>query len=152
MLRFFRVVVAVIATILTNFQDVPMLQIVKQEQIIYSTLLPDREFALAFIHSVEMTPVYEYYRIDSDGSLVLYETRYSSYGAGLPSEPGEGFQTENGQFVVKMTRKFGEISLRVSHINGHGILFKDKSIMFKEIASENELITLRARFMRMFKQ
>ncbi len=148
MLFVLRIVVAAFSILLTNVQSVPVLQILKGRQVVYSRIVPKGKFTLTFVHSVEKTPVYEFYRIDPDGQLVLYEARYSSYGAGLPCEPEEGFRIEDDQFVVKVTRRFKEISLRVSYIDGHGIIFENGSVMFKDIASANELITLRSGLIR----
>ena len=43
------------------------------------------EFTVYFIHSVERTPWYEIYYVNNDNEIYLKETRFYSYGAGLPS-------------------------------------------------------------------
>ncbi|AEH50323.1 DUF1850 domain-containing protein [Pseudothermotoga thermarum] len=141
---FIKAVLIVISFLPTDAQVVPILQILKGQRVVWAKAIFDGKFTMTYVHSVEKTPVYEFYKIDRDGYLHLYEARYSSYGAGLPSEPEEGFRIENNQLVLKITRKFEKIPLRVSHLDGHGILFKDGVIMFKDIAKENELIILRA--------
>lgn len=114
----------------------------KQGQVIFEKILHDDKFRIVFVHSVEKTLVEECFRIDPDGSMVLYEARYSSYGAGLPSDAEGGFALENGRFVLKLERKFERITLRVSHIEGHGIVFSDGAIWFKDIANVNEPLTI----------
>lgn len=124
-------------------ERVPVLLIEKNGKIVYSREILDRKFTLTFVHSVEKTPVYELYEIQEDGSLHLYETRYSSLGAGLPSDGEGGFEMENGLFRVKVSRVFKEISLRVSFLDGHGLIFENgETVMFKDIAEANEPLIL----------
>ncbi len=46
-------------------------------------------FLFRYIHSVEKIPVEVSFEIDKDGFLNILETRYPSYGPGLPSSQGE---------------------------------------------------------------
>lgn len=119
-----------------------ILLIEKQGKTIFEKHLEDPFFSLVFIHSVEQTKVEERFRVEPDGKLCLYECRYSSYGAGLPSDGGGGFALENGEFVLKLDRKFERITLRVSHIDGHGIVFTDGPVWFKDIANVGDTLTI----------
>lgn len=119
-----------------------ILLIEKQGKTIFEKHLEEPFFSLVFIHSVEQTKVEERFRVEPDGKLCLYECRYSSYGAGLPSDGGGGFALENGEFVLKLDRKFERITLRVSHINGHGIVFNDGPVWFKDIANVGDALTI----------
>lgn len=119
-----------------------ILLIEKQGKIILEKRLNEPFFSLVFIHSVEQTKVEERFRVETDGKLYLYECRYSSYGAGLSSDSGGGFVLENGEFVLKLDRKFERITLRVSHIDGHGIVFNDGPVWFKNIANVGDTLTI----------
>jgi hypothetical protein len=46
---------------------------------------PGSEFALGYIHSVELSPVWDYFRIDDSYRIILYETAVRSFNTGLPS-------------------------------------------------------------------
>jgi hypothetical protein len=46
---------------------------------------PGDMFSTSHIHSVELSPVREYFRIDTDFRIVLYETQFSSCNTGLPT-------------------------------------------------------------------
>jgi hypothetical protein len=46
---------------------------------------PGNEFALGFIHSVELSPVWDYFRVDDSYRIILYETAVRSFNTGLPS-------------------------------------------------------------------
>jgi hypothetical protein len=51
---------------------------------------PGDTFSLTFVHSVEKSPVTDYFRIDDDFRIVLYETAFSSLNAGLPATISQG--------------------------------------------------------------
>ena len=76
----------------------------------------DRDtFEISFIHSVSLSPVYEYYRIE-DKSIILYETDFSYSSAGLPTETEgeERLIIEKDKFrLVNMHRVFKKINYGV---------------------------------------
>ena len=73
------------------------------------------EFSTRFIHSVQKTPVEEFFVVnDAQNGFVLRKTRYQSFGVGLPflSTDGE-FRREGEYFVMEgMDRPMREILLR----------------------------------------
>jgi len=144
-MRFLYLALAVVVSLSATLrvERAPILFIKKNGEIVYRKEVLSRKFILTFVHSVEKTTVYELYEIQDDGTLHLYESWYSSLGAGLPSDSEGGFEIENGLFKIRISRTFKEISLRVSHLDGHGLIFEDGSdLMFKDIAKVNELLTL----------
>jgi len=86
-------------------------------------------FAIRFTHSVQRTPVDEVFSIRG-AKMVLEETIYSSYGAGLPSEiyGSQQFFLENGNFIIKgFDREFKEIPIFVGEVvANHTLVFADK--------------------------
>ena len=75
----------------------------------------DLQLAIDFIHSVQKTPVEEILRVSAAGSeLELTETRYHSFGVGLPFLASEGdFRQEGDDFVITgMDRRYRELALR----------------------------------------
>ena len=73
------------------------------------------ELTINFIHSVQKTPVEEKLRVSAEGSeLELTETRYHSFGVGLPFLASEGdFRQEGNDFVITgMDRHYRELALR----------------------------------------
>lgn len=82
------------------------------------------EFDISYTHSVAKTPVVERFRIMSAGQMLLYETVYQDFGAGLPSEIDKGAQVEVGPDGVRITgmeRIMTSIPLRVGSIARHQI-------------------------------
>ena len=76
---------------------------------------PGMEFSTRFIHSVQKTPVQEKLRGAADKrTLELGETRYHSFGVGLPFLASEGeFRQEGNDFVLTgMERRVAKLSLR----------------------------------------
>jgi hypothetical protein len=78
----------------------------------YTVRLP---LTIHFIHSVQKTPVEEDLRLDDKwGGFVLEETRYQSFGVGLPFLSSEGEFREDGDYFIfaGMGRHFRTLSLR----------------------------------------
>jgi hypothetical protein len=106
---------------------------------------PDGKFTLSFIHSVQKTPVYEFFRIDGDNKLVLYETKYYSLGVGLPfSEENGTFVNDKGEFVLNLTRTFDSIPIRVSPIPNHAISIGGRTYPLLNFAGPEDLVEIRA--------
>jgi len=79
-------------------------------------------FAIEFVHSVERTPVKEVFKIGQDCTIYLVETEYESFGAGLPTMPGEGEESvlEGGKIrITGIRRKIEPFLVAVSPVPGH---------------------------------
>lgn len=69
---------------------------------------------ISYIHSVQKTPVEEYLEVGMYGKIKLYETRYQSFGVGMPFLESEGdFHQEGDFYVMDMEREFNDLVLRV---------------------------------------
>lgn len=95
-------------------------------------------FCLKFIHSVHLTPVYEYYRVKPEGQLCLYKTEYYSYGVGMPTEEENGiFKNDNGKTVLEnFFRESDALLLRVSPIPRHSLLIGEEEFFLTDIVPE----------------
>lgn len=58
------------------------------------------QLELAWIHSVELTPWIEVLEIVEDEHLMLIETRFQSYGAGVPYETEGNFLVRDGYTIM----------------------------------------------------
>jgi len=58
-------------------------------------------FTVAWVHSVERTPWRETYALGPAGELMLSETAFRSFGAGVPATFDRPVQLEQGWIVVK---------------------------------------------------
>jgi len=57
----------------------------KNRTVFVQIIRPDYRFSTKYIHSVELSPVREYFKIDKSFRIVLYETTFSSCNTGLPT-------------------------------------------------------------------
>lgn len=58
------------------------------------------KFTIEWIHSVEKTPWRETYQITDEGDLMLIETAFQSFGAGVPHQKGT-MTVEDGEVIVR---------------------------------------------------
>lgn len=88
-------------------------------------------FNLTFIHSVNKTPVKEYYRIEGD-KFVLYKAEFSSYGAGMSD--GSDFEEakisygEGGEIFLDLQEEFESITYYVGTIAQHTLYSKNRKV------------------------
>ncbi|MFQ3548110.1 MAG: DUF1850 domain-containing protein, partial [Termitinemataceae bacterium] len=99
------------------------------------------EFRLTYTHSIHKRPVEEYYRAEN-GKLHLYLLRYDTTSTGMPFDAEEGFEIQNGMFVLHMDRWFSEIVLWISPIPGHGVIIEGRSFLFTDWAPPEEALSL----------
>ena len=73
------------------------------------------KFSTRFIHSVQKTPVEEYFTVNEDCSgFILESTRYRSFGVGLPFLESDGtFHREGDDFIMDdLNRQINTLDLR----------------------------------------
>lgn len=116
------------------------------EKILWAAPLKENEeFQLRYIHSVDLTPVYEIYT-NKNGALVLKESRFMTWGAGL-GYMGEGLlEEEDGWTVIRqMERRLESLPLRIGTIAEHTIIYRQKEILLQEFAPPQSLVNIRLR-------
>ena len=84
-----------------------------QEQHCFKTSIGDTLY-IEFIHSVQKTPVQEYFLVRGKNDLLLEKTIYQSMGVGLPFMASEGKlkTTGDGHFLLEMHREYQTLKLR----------------------------------------
>lgn len=115
------------------------------EKIVFQNkITTDEVFALGYIHSVAQTPVWEFFKIDNNGKMVLIETHFYDHGAGLPYAAfgDEIFINEKNKFIIKNMQR--EIMLplyyRIYRDRGNILLYKDQEINLSDIVGDRLLI------------
>ncbi|OPZ61878.1 MAG: hypothetical protein BWY85_02268 [Firmicutes bacterium ADurb.Bin506] len=92
-------------------------------RVLYSSpVSPGDEFSIVYTHSVQRSPVVEKFRVLPDGNIVVFETIYQDFGAGLPSDVDEGAKVvvePGGVRIYDMNRVMPRITLRVGSIARH---------------------------------
>lgn len=84
-------------------------------------------FGIEYIHSVEKSPVLENYIIDGK-DIILLDTYFQSFGAGLPATTPYSFEkTERGFRVYDINEEMEDLVYRVgSAERNHRLIFKNK--------------------------
>lgn len=105
----------------------------------------EEPFAVRFIHSVELRPVTEYFTLDRDGAVVLTGAHYYGFGAGLPTDAGEGtFSMDGDAFVISgLRRRLGRLTLRLSPLNEYEVLHRGRHHRWPE-ASAGARLTIQS--------
>jgi len=137
-----------IASIL--FHNVIILEITNYEN--GSTLYrkqvpPGYSFATLIRHSVHLTPVYEYYRIDENGRIILESTKLQDLGWGVPSTFTEPCRFEGGFLIIEGFKKsLDYIPFRVSYIAQPHLLLDGgkRNVDLKCVVNDEERIDISA--------
>lgn len=102
-------------------------------------------FLFSYIHSVEKTPVEGTFIVEKGGVLRIIETRFSSYGAGLPNGSG-GTLRKNGWFITEKGERLDKLKFFFSPINRPILKFKDKETAFGNKKEEGGLLEISIRY------
>ncbi|HHV39199.1 MAG TPA: DUF1850 domain-containing protein [Tepidimicrobium sp.] len=99
-------------------------------------------FNIEYTHSIQLTPVIETYYIDRDGRIVLEESYFHSYGAGLPSDTPYRFDiTKDGFRIYEIYEELDNLVYRTGAIRAnHRIFLKGKAYPFLGFSKPRESI------------
>jgi hypothetical protein len=98
---------------------------------------PNDRFATKYIHSVELCPVWEFFRIDEEYRIVLYETTFCSSNVGMPYAAfgQERFHVEkNGFRISNMHRVLPMLALWVNAKYDNTFEFKSRRLQLALLA------------------
>jgi hypothetical protein len=101
-------------------------------------------FLFSYIHSVEKTPVEGKFLVERSGLLRIVETRFSSYGPGLPNVAGKTLRKNEG-FIAKGGERLDQFKFFFSPINRPTLKFKNKTIAFGDDKREGGLLEISIR-------
>ena len=75
------------------FYPLEMLTLTKGEEVLFCAKVnPGDTFQLAFLHSIALSEVRDFFLIDAEYRMVLTETRFQGQGTGLPYNLAQGEQ------------------------------------------------------------
>ena len=109
------------------------------------------QFTVEYIHSVQLTPVTESYIIDGY-DIILEETTFKSYGAGLPSTTPYTFEiTETGFRIYDINEKMDYLVYRTGAVRAnHKLLFKNNTYEFLSFSKPQTGVKFTVKGMRLF--
>jgi hypothetical protein len=105
---------------------------------------PNDRFATKYIHSVELCPVWEFFRIDEEYRIVLYETTFCSSNVGLPYAAfgQEKFHVEKDRFrISNMHRVLPMLALWVNEKYDNTFEFKNRRLQLPSLVG-NTLVDI----------
>lgn len=96
-----------------------------------------KEFSIQFIHSVNNSPVIDYYTIDDNNNIIITQTTYYDFGAGVQTELNNNEKIKygnNGEMTVTNINKIisplvyivGTVSHHTMNINNNSIILDEK--------------------------
>lgn len=134
---------AILASILHGASPVPLLRIQAEDGVILGSLWVPDGFRIGFIHSINLSPVDEEFRIAPDGTIILERMVFDQYSTGMPSGSEDGFVVEDGRFVTYPERSLDGIALRVSPLEGHTMTYRGRTVPLNRWAKSGALLRLR---------
>lgn len=105
------------------------------------------EFRLSFTHSVNKTPVTDYFKIEN-GHLLLYKTTFTSYGAGMPEyNPNQQVTLENGQVVISnIDTAYDTFSVFVGDSAEHMLIIDQYTLPLRRLAPPKSTLSFSVRY------
>ena len=141
--RFF-LLVAVIALAFLWTATRPRVAVIAEDGVLASCPADaGTEFSTSFIHSVQKTPVEEFFAVnDTQDGFVLLRTRYRSFGVGLPFLPTDGsFRRDGDAFVMDgMNRPLPEIQFRPGLATDLKIALPEEEILLTDRVPVGSLV------------
>ncbi len=102
------------------------------------------EFSVRFKHSVNQSPVEDRYRIEKE-EIVVYETVYYNFGAGVQTElaPGQTLSYgEDGAMIVSgIDRPIADLAYHISPVYDHILTVAGKEISLRALCKGERAAT-----------
>ncbi|MDR2068836.1 MAG: DUF1850 domain-containing protein [Spirochaetaceae bacterium] len=105
------------------------------------------EFAVEFIHSVHNSPVRDTFRVRGR-RIKPVATRFSSFGAGMQAELGEGqemIRDGDALVITGFSQSYKRLNLIVGTVSDHLLFIDDESISLRDLCGKNAHIVVRIR-------
>jgi hypothetical protein len=103
------------------------------------------EFAIEFVHSVNQSPVREFFTVE--GRTIRPEkVRFSSFGAGMQSDLQEGQTlTRDGDALIinGFNTSFKELNYIVGTVSDHLLFINDETLSLRDLCGRNAHVRMR---------
>ena len=142
-------VIALIFISLVYYLTRPLIIVESEDEILFSAAVSGGvKFSTRFIHSVQKTPVEEYFEVNDDCSgFILKSTKYQSFGVGLPFLESDGtFRQEGNYFIMdNLNRPIKILELRTGVGTELTLKFEDQILPLYEMIPIGSLVTVSIR-------
>lgn len=126
------------------FIPVPTLEVASkhQERVLWrSRVAAGDVFTFSYIHSIELIPVEGRFAVEADGWLRVVETRFPSYGAGLPQASA---RSADGKWMVAPGgERLPRFSFYISPINEARVHFNGRTLNLADLLEPGDVVTLK---------
>src|SRR6056297_1362795 len=138
--------IVLILILLSFLINVPVLTLEHfQKDSIIMTFKVDEndEFIVKWIHSVELTPWEEIFRIDSENNIILDRTRFQQFGAGVPDFAGKTVEGKDGYITYgEINQKMPLLPYGISDFAEHTFVFRDKEYKLYKMVPDGDRINI----------
>jgi hypothetical protein len=122
--------------------DVLEVRAVRSDQILLARRVRGGEsFRFSYVHSVEKIPVQGSFVVTERGGLRPLETRFPSFGPGLPFAAGEVLREGREMTASDLGPELDRLSFLVSPSTSQTLSFKDSRVSFAGL-TEGERVTV----------
>jgi hypothetical protein len=101
-------------------------------------------FSVEFIHSVNRSPVRDFYEIRPDGGIYVIQTNYYDFGAGVQTElnPGERLEYgDDGSMQIKdIDTRIPSLIYVVGTVSDHTLYIHDTQVSLRELCGKNSKV------------
>ena len=109
------------------------------------------EFTIRWMHSVELQPWEEVFRIDEGYGLVLDRTRFKSFGAGVPNDAGNKSEIKDGWVIFsRINKKMAEVTYGISDYGKHVFCYRDFHLKLYEIIPDGDGLNIKTSKLPLF--
>lgn len=136
---------AVVVGVFFLYPKQTYLEIISEEHHVYQKFPVEdgTEFSVMFIHSVNKSPVEDFYRIEGKDIYVV-KTKYDSFGAGVQTKIEEGqtlSYTEDGSMVVSgFHQKIPRLAYVVGMVSDHVLTINGEKISLRNLCGKGSYI------------
>jgi len=118
----------------------------KNEILFQERIFPGYIFATKIRHSVQLTPVLEFFEIDQNYKILLTKTIIKDLGWGMPSTPEGDFSYQNGEMVIEnINKKIPSFIFRVSYISKPVLLLMGRTYNLKFLVSDSDALKINSK-------
>ena len=101
-------------------------------------------FTFSYIHSIEKILVEGRFAVETDGWLRVVETRFPSYGAGLPPQV-TGKSADGKWMVAAGGERLPQFSFYISSINQACLRFEESTLDLNNLIESGDVVTVAVR-------
>ena len=144
---FFIMILFILFFIILNIPNVNVLEIrnIGKNQILFQEkIFPGYVFATKIKHSVQLTPVFEFFEIDKNYNILLTKTIVKDLGWGMPSTPEGDFSYQNGEMVIEnINKKISTFIFRVSYISKPELILRGRTYDLRFLVNDSDALEIR---------